>query len=258
MSLIRRHPVVTFFLLAYALCWAAIPWQSFFAPGVLVAALIVVFLTEGVAGLKAMGSRLIRWRVSWVWYALALAVPLSVKFASIALNTALGAPVPEIAEFNVWYSLPMAIAINIVNPLNAQLPEEASFRGWAQPKLQSTRTPLAATVLMAIGVTIWHVPFFVMPVFGSSPIEAAGHHRRHVLVRLAVQPRLRQLAAHPDRPRHRGHHRDQHPVAGQCRHDPDDLAVQPGLVRGRSRPAGVRPPILDQTPSTGRSPAPCR
>ena len=100
MSVIRRHPVLTFFLLAYALCWAAIPWQSFFAPGVLVAALIVVFLTEGVAGLKAMGSRLIRWRVSWIWYALAIAVPLAVKFASIGLNSALGAPVPDIAEFS--------------------------------------------------------------------------------------------------------------------------------------------------------------
>jgi hypothetical protein len=174
MSIVRRHPVITFFLLAYALSWAAIPWQSFFAPGVLVAALIVVSLTEGVAGLRAMGSRLIRWRVSWIWYALALAVPLSVKFASIALNTALGAPVPKIAEFSVWYGLPMAIAINIVNPIHAQLPEEASFRGWAQPKLQLTRTPLAATVLMAIGVTIWHIPFFMMPQFGSSPIEATG------------------------------------------------------------------------------------
>ena len=88
------------------------------------------------------------------------------------MNTAFGAPVPDIAEFSVWYGLPMAIAINIVNPLNAQLPEEASFRGWAQPKLQTTRTPLAATVLMAIGVTIWHIPLFVMPQFGSSPIEA--------------------------------------------------------------------------------------
>ena len=42
MCLIRRHPVVTFLLLAYALCWAAIPWQSLFTPGVLVAPLIVV------------------------------------------------------------------------------------------------------------------------------------------------------------------------------------------------------------------------
>src|SRR5688500_15356227 len=163
MSVIRRHPVITFFVLACALSWAAIPWQSFFAPGVLVAALIVVSLTEGVAGLRAMGSRLIRWRVSWIWYVLALAVPLAVKFAAMGVNMGLGAPVPVIAEFSVWYSLPMAIAINIVHPLNAQLPEEASFRGWAQPKLQTTRTPLAATVLMAMGVTIWHIPLFVMP-----------------------------------------------------------------------------------------------
>ena len=172
MSVIRRHPVVTFFLLSYVICWTAIFWQSFFAPGVLIAALIVVSVTEGLAGLKAMGLRLIRWRVSWVWYALAIAVPLGVKLTSIGLNSALGAPAPEIAEFGIWYAIPMAIAINIVNPLNAQLPEESSFRGWAQPKLQATRTPLAATVLMAIGVTIWHIPFFVMPQFGSSPIEA--------------------------------------------------------------------------------------
>ena len=32
MSVIRRHPVITFFLLTYALSWAAIFWQSFFAP----------------------------------------------------------------------------------------------------------------------------------------------------------------------------------------------------------------------------------
>jgi uncharacterized protein len=27
---------------------------------------------------------------------------------------------------------------------------------------------------MAIGVTIWHIPFFLMPQFGSSPIEATA------------------------------------------------------------------------------------
>ena len=172
MSVVRRHRVLVFFLLAYALSWGGIPWNSFFAPGVLVAALLVVSLTEGVAGLKAMGMRLIRWRVSWVWYVLALAVPLGVTFAAIALNTGLGAPTPNIVEFSVWYSVPMAIAINIVNPTHAQLPEESSFRGWAQPTLQATRTPLAATVLMAIGVTIWHGPLFLMPHFGLAPIEA--------------------------------------------------------------------------------------
>jgi hypothetical protein len=172
MSVIRRHRVLVFFLLAIALSWGAIPWQSFFAPGVLVAALIVVGVTEGVAGLKTMGKRLIRWRVSWVWYALAIAVPLMVKFTSIGLTTALGAPAPDLGALHLWYSIPMAIAINIVNPMNAQLPEESSFRGWAQPTLQLGRTPLAATVLMAVGVTVWHLPLFVMGQFGSSPIEA--------------------------------------------------------------------------------------
>jgi hypothetical protein len=172
MSLIRRHPVVTFFLLAYVLTWAAVPWGSFFVPGVLVAALVVVFLTEGLPGLRAMGARLVRWRVRWVWYALALAVPLFVKFAALGLTMGLGAPVPDIVEFHVWYALPLAIGINIVSPLNAQLIEEPSFRGWAQPKLQLTRTPLGATALMAVGVTIWHGPLFFMPQFGSSPIEA--------------------------------------------------------------------------------------
>jgi membrane protease YdiL (CAAX protease family) len=174
MSVIRRHSVVAFFLLAYALSWGALPWQSFFAPGVLVAALVVVSATEGWAGLRAMGARLIRWRVSWVWYALALAVPLGVKFSALGLNTALGAPSPHVAELDVWYSIPMAIAINIVNPLNAQLPEESSFRGWAQPRVQRGRSPLTATALMAVGVTLWHLPLFFLPNFGSSPIEAVA------------------------------------------------------------------------------------
>src|SRR4029453_4414637 len=102
-------------------------------------------------------------------------VPLAVTFASIGLNTAFGAHFPDIAEFNVWYGLPMAIAINIVNPLNAQLPEEASFRGWAQPKLQTTRTPLRATLLMAIGVTIWAYPVVCDADVRVQPDRGAGH-----------------------------------------------------------------------------------
>ena len=174
MSLVRRHPVLSFFLLAYALTWAAIPWNSFFVPGVLISALVIVSVTEGKAGLRRLGSRLIRWRVSWIWYVLAIGVPLLVDCASAALNTVLGAPAASLAQLNPWYMLPMAIAINIINPAMAQPMEEPSFRGWAQPKLQATRTPLAATALMAVGVTIWHVPFFLMPVFGSGPVEAAA------------------------------------------------------------------------------------
>ena len=67
MSAIRRHPLVAFFVLTYALSWWVVPfgWKQFpfLATGPLLAALIVLALTEGRAGLQDLGSRMIRWRV---------------------------------------------------------------------------------------------------------------------------------------------------------------------------------------------------
>ena len=37
MTVIRRHRVLTFFVLACALTWGGVPWRSFFVPGVLIA-----------------------------------------------------------------------------------------------------------------------------------------------------------------------------------------------------------------------------
>jgi len=170
MSFIKRHRIVVFFVLAYALAWGAIPWNSFFAPGVLLAALIVVSLTEGLAGLKALGARLIRWRVSWVWYALAIGVPLLVHLASGAVNVGLGAPPPSLALLSPWYSLPMAIALHTISPTGGPLMEEPSFRGFAQPELQARNSPMVATAVMAVLVAGWHLPLFFMPVFDAHPI----------------------------------------------------------------------------------------
>src|SRR5215216_3200872 len=70
MSILRRYPLTSFFILTYAITWAGIPFGWFFTFGPLLAALIVVGLTQGKAGLREWGSRLIRWRVGWAWYVL--------------------------------------------------------------------------------------------------------------------------------------------------------------------------------------------
>jgi CAAX protease family protein len=170
MSFLRRHRIVAFFVLAYFLAWGAIPWNSFLAPGALLAALIVVGLTEGLAGLRALGSRLIRWRVSWVWYALAIGVPLLVHLTSAAVNAGLGSPPPSLGQLSPWYSLPLAIGLNVVSPMGAQLMEEPSFRGFAQPELQVRHSPMVATAIMAVLIAGWHLPLFFMPVFEAHPI----------------------------------------------------------------------------------------
>ena len=167
---LRRHRVACFFVLAYFLTWGAIPWNSFFTPGALIAAVVVVLLTEGPRGLLKLGSRLIRWRVSWVWYALAIGVPLFVHFASTSINVALGASAPSLTLLTPWYGLPLAVALHMISPFGGPLMEEPSFRGFAQPELQKGRSRLAATAIMALLVTGWHLPLFFMPVFEAPPI----------------------------------------------------------------------------------------
>ena len=170
-AFVRAHRLPIFFALAYVLTWAAIPWNSFFAPGVLVAALVVAFAADGLAGLGAIGSRVIRWRVNWIWYVLAVGVPLFVNAATLGLTVATGAPAPEQGLFGVWTGVPLAIGIAIVNPLNGPLGEEPSFRGYALPILQNRRTPLVSATILAALVAGWHAPLFFLDGFGLRPYE---------------------------------------------------------------------------------------
>jgi hypothetical protein len=52
LSVVKRHPIITFFVLSYALAWMLVPFGSFGAYGPLVAALIVIPITQGWTGLK--------------------------------------------------------------------------------------------------------------------------------------------------------------------------------------------------------------
>ena len=170
MSLVRRYPLASFFVLAYAIAWGAIPWGSFFAPGVLIAALIVVSITQGWEGLRGLGARLLRWRVSWVWYALALAVPLGVHLVVTGLNLSFGGAL-NLDQFRPWYGIFLVLGMNMVNPTGGQLSEEPSFRGFAQVGLQTRYTPLVATAILSVLVTGWHLPLVLLPNFGITPVE---------------------------------------------------------------------------------------
>ena len=168
---VRTHRILVFFALAYVLTWAPLPWGTFFTTGALIAALTVAAVADGVAGLKQIGARLIRWRVNWVWYALALGVPLAVNAATMVLTMATGAPAPA-GALSAWLGVPLAIGISIVNPLNGPLSEEPSFRGYAVPILQKHRTPLHSATILAVLVTVWHGPLFFIDQFQLQPYEA--------------------------------------------------------------------------------------
>jgi hypothetical protein len=159
-SVVKRHPIITFFVLSYAIAWGFVPFGSFGAFAPLVAALIVIPITQGVAGLKELGLRMIRWRVRWYWYAIALGLPLAVHLAVVGLNVASGAGVPSLTFTSVSTFL-MVFAIRLVNPTDGPLGENPGWQGFALPGLQgSGYSPLLATMIVAPLVSLWHLPLF--------------------------------------------------------------------------------------------------
>jgi uncharacterized protein len=161
-SLVKRHPVVTFFVLTFVIGWGLIPIWTFQAGSPLIAALIVVPLTQGVAGLKRLGLRIIRWRVRWYWYVVAIGVPLAVIGLTVGLNVALGASAPSMASYGSFSTILMLFAIRLVNPGDGALGEEPGWRGVALPGLQSTLSPLVSTLILGALVTVWHAPLLFL------------------------------------------------------------------------------------------------
>ena len=172
MSAVRRHPLITFFLLTYAIAWGFLPFGSFTAFGPLVAALIVIPITQGWAGLQDLGGRMIRWRVGWIWYALAIGLPLAVFLLTVGLNVALGAGAPSLAQFSLWYVVIVVFAVRLIDPLDGPLGEEPGWRGFALPRLHTDRSSLLATLILALLVAVWHAPLLLPQFeFGIHPIE---------------------------------------------------------------------------------------
>jgi hypothetical protein len=171
MSAIRRHPIITFFVLAYAISWGFLPIEAvrFLPSGPLIAALIVIPLTQGWAGLRELGLRMIRWRVRWYWYALALGLPLGVHLVNVGLHVATGAAVPSLT-FTSLTTFLMVFAIRMVNPADGPVGENPGWQGFALPGLQGFGySPLLATMIIAPLVAGWHLPTFVLEEGGLEP-----------------------------------------------------------------------------------------
>jgi membrane protease YdiL (CAAX protease family) len=169
MSWIRTHRVISFFALSYLFSWWAMilywvgvwPEPTFIPAGPLVAAIVVIGIAEGRAGFRDLGARIVRWRVPWYWYAVALGLPLLVRFGSVLVNTGAGAPAPDWTGL-AWTSFAMAFLVRLVNPMDGPMGEEPGWRGFAVPRLQVTRSPLATALILGVLVAGWHLPLVLI------------------------------------------------------------------------------------------------
>jgi membrane protease YdiL (CAAX protease family) len=169
MSLVRRHPIITFFVLAYALSWwPAILYAFDLSPqpivgfGPFLAALVVLAITSGKTGVVGLLRRMVRWRVSPVWYAVALLAPVAITVAAAVLNVLLGAQAPSSAELVGWTSLWSTFFLLLLIPGIGGTWEEPGWRGYALPRLQTGRSALSASLILGVLWAFWHLPLMVV------------------------------------------------------------------------------------------------
>jgi membrane protease YdiL (CAAX protease family) len=166
MSILVRRLVI-FFGLAYAFTWygnlgnALWPSEWWMAPmnplGPLVAAPIAILINDGTAGLKAWLRRLANFRAPLWVYGAAILVPLAIIVTAIAGAAATGAMLMPLPEVSIVEMLIMIPILAIMGPAT----EEPAFRGYGLHELQRAVSPLAASLVIGLGVVVWHAPLIL-------------------------------------------------------------------------------------------------
>jgi len=112
---VKEHPIITYFVLAYAISWiivaplvasaqglidVSIPFSlhylNDYAP--LLAAIITTAIASGRDGLRDLFGRMIKWRVGWGWVLVAAFSPLAVYAIAVGIVVfVLGDPPPDLS-----------------------------------------------------------------------------------------------------------------------------------------------------------------
>jgi uncharacterized protein len=177
MSVVRRHPLIAFFVLAYAFSWWPWPLYAFgLSPSPIVgfgpffAAVVVLALIGGKAAVMILVRRMVRWRVAPLWYAAALLLPVAIALGATGLNVLLGARPPSSAELGAWPILIPTYFLLLLIPGIGGTWEEPGWRGYALPKLQVGRSALVASLIVGVVWAFWHLPLMVATVIPWSDI----------------------------------------------------------------------------------------
>ena len=189
MSLVRRHPLITFFVLAYALAWIIESPLVFLRgtitagdpPGLFLVMLasnvpsaVAILLTAMVLGrgaLRKLLARLLIWRVNPLWYLGVVLGPVALVGGTIALNTLLGRPT---LSLGIPSLLGLVIMLAFMIFPGSALGEEIGWRGYALPRLQTRMSALSASLILAPIWALWHLPLWLTGAPGRTPIIYAG------------------------------------------------------------------------------------
>ena len=194
---IGRYPVIWFFALAYAISWPF--WLlSHLAGGTLGVVLIVIggfgpMLAAAIVISRTGGSlsgwlrSILRWRVSPVYYAYALGLPV---LLAVILNLALAVLGEQPDVSLVVERVPAYLQTLLLTAVIFGGQEEPGWRGFALPRLQQRHSAAGRHAAPRLGLGD-----LARPAVRPSRVRSAAGAR--LLLHVAVQQDQKRLAVHP-------------------------------------------------------------
>ena len=162
-ELVRRRPLVSFFLIAYAISWVA--WGGAYLGlgmlGVVIGGfgpLLAAWIVTSIEGSTlSWARRIVVWRVPLRSYVYALGLPVLLWLIMNLVLAVIGEPV-HISLLGERASAYLGTFV-FVSLLGGGL-EEPGWRGFALPRLQARHSPLVATLILALFWGFWHLPLY--------------------------------------------------------------------------------------------------
>ncbi len=188
-GVLARHPLVSFFVLAFGIAWLIEVPLALMASGVVrvtlpgwvvpvgiivatfapaAAAFTMIGRLEGRPGVVRLLRRCIQWRVGVIWYLVVLVgIPIVIVLGTIVVPGALEAFSPGLLPaLLAAYPLQFLIAVLFGGPLG----EEPGWRGFALPRLQERHGPLLGTTILGVLWSLWHFPLFWVGIWNTPTI----------------------------------------------------------------------------------------
>lgn len=189
---IRRHPLPTFFALAWLISWVlwlplvidalgypsglVLPHHHFFgALGPVAAACIVTATTNGRSGVVELLARFAPRRSDAKWLLIAVFGPVALFVTAASVLYVVSGTTVNFREFGRGEEFPQmgVVGVMLIYTLTFGIGEELGWRGFALPRLQATHSALKASLLLSVGWAIWHLPaFWYRPGYSSMTTPA--------------------------------------------------------------------------------------
>jgi uncharacterized protein len=120
---------------------------------------IILAAVEGrKGGVRELLGRFLIWRVGIQWWAFVLFFPVIPAVAALYLFHLFGGPAVDWSQLKPLYSVvPSFIILTVL----AGMGEEFGWRGFALPRLQARYNALAASLIVGVLWSIWHIPLFL-------------------------------------------------------------------------------------------------